>query len=66
VDVRFIACSSRDLGAARKEGLLREDLYYRLAGIEIRVPPLREHLEDIPLLVSHFLKIHGRNLEDAL
>jgi DNA-binding NtrC family response regulator len=55
VDVRFVAATNRDPLEHIRRGLLREDLYYRLRGIEIRLPPLRERREDIPVLARHFL-----------
>ncbi len=54
IDVRFLFSASRDLGALVKEGNFRNDLYFRLSALEIRMPPLRERLEDLPELVELF------------
>jgi DNA-binding NtrC family response regulator len=56
VDIRLLTASNADLEQAVRRGSIREDFYHRIMVLSIRVPPLRERVEDIPLLISHFLR----------
>ena len=62
VDVRVLAATNRDLNSMTERGSFRQDLFYRLNVYPIHLPPLREHREDIPLLVDHFLRRFGATL----
>jgi len=57
VDVRFVSATNRDPREAIRSKLLREDLYYRLNVVQVVIPPLRDRVEDIPLLANHFLRV---------
>ena len=54
VDIRLISATNKDIPEMVKQGMFREDLFYRINTVEIHIPPLRERREDIPLLVAHF------------
>ncbi|MDP3048086.1 MAG: sigma-54 dependent transcriptional regulator [Thermodesulfovibrionales bacterium] len=66
VDVRIISASNKDLMSECKKGTFRDDLFYRLNVINIHLPPLRERLEDVPLLVEHFINKHAPKRKDML
>jgi two-component system response regulator PilR (NtrC family) len=66
VDVRVVAATNRPLDRLVQEGRFREDLFYRLNVIPIRVPALRERREDVPLLANHFLERFGREMAKPL
>ncbi len=62
IDIRVITATNQDVRRALRQGTLREDLFYRLNVFTITMPPLRDRLEDIPLLADHFIEKHGPRL----
>src|SRR5262245_16471485 len=66
IDVRVIAATNRAVQESLESGAVRKDLYYRLSVITIHIPPLREHNDDVPLLIGHFLKKHEKNYKKTV
>jgi len=63
IDVRFIVASNKDLERLAIANKFRHDLYHRLNVVKITMPPLREHRDDIPLLIHHFIKLYAKNFQ---
>ncbi|MEZ4287977.1 MAG: sigma-54 dependent transcriptional regulator [Polyangiales bacterium] len=66
VDVRLLAATNRDLETEIEEGRFREDLYYRLRVLDVHLPPLRDRVSDIPMLIEHFLQKFNRRFKKSV
>ncbi|CAB1065394.1 Response regulator of zinc sigma-54-dependent two-component system [Olavius sp. associated proteobacterium Delta 1] len=66
IDVRFIASTNKDIQGLIDKGRFREDLYYRINAATLHIPPLKERMDDIPVLVNHFLSFFSNNNSKAL
>jgi len=62
-DVRIIAATNQDLPSMVEQGRFRQDLFYRLSGFTVQIPPLRERRDDLPVLIEHFIRLYNRELE---
>jgi len=65
IDVRFIASTNKDIQGLIDEGRFRKDLYYRINAATLKIPPLKERMDDIPVLVNHFLSLFSNNNSNA-
>lgn len=63
IDVRFIVASNKDLERLAIANKFRHDLYHRLNVVKLTMPPLREHRDDIPLLIQHFIDLYAKNFQ---
>ena len=66
IDIRVIVATNKNLKYSMAQNEFREDLFYRISGFPIFIPPLRERREDIPLLVMHFLKKHTESVDKSI
>ena len=66
VDIRFVSATNANIYERIKNGLFREDLFYRINTVEILLPPLRDRLEDIPLIASHYLQYYSRKYQKKI
>jgi DNA-binding NtrC family response regulator len=62
IDIRLIAATNRDLAADVADGLFRQDLFYRINVVQLKMPPLRDHAEDVPALAQHFIRKYAKEL----
>jgi two-component system response regulator AtoC len=62
-DARIVCITNREIDGAIERGAFREDLYYRINVVNIQMPPLRQRMEDLPLLVEHFVRYYGRQFQ---
>lgn len=66
IDVRIVAATNKDLWQLAKEGLFRKELYFRLKVLDITIPPLREHIQDIPCLLNYYLDIYNNKFNKQI
>ncbi len=66
IDIRLICATNMPIQQLIKEGKFREDLLYRINTVEIHIPPLRDRVEDIPLLAEHFLKVYAKKYKKRI